>query len=61
MDIFDFIIEFGVSMFALVLGLIVGMEIVVSEIKKKGTLRIKSGVLRYIPNNVLDSDLGGVA
>ena len=57
----DFIVSFIILMGTFTAGVFCGMLVLISDVKKKGTLKMKSGVLRYIPNSVLGSDLGGVA
>ena len=59
--VIDFIVNFTILMGVFTAGVFCGMLVLISDVKKKGTLKMKSGVLRYIPNSVLDSDLGGVA
>ena len=59
--VIDFVINFCMAFTTFVIGLLLGITLVIAEAKKKGTITMKSGVLRYIPNSVLGSDLGGVA
>lgn len=61
MNTFDFIFAYGLVIGAFISGIFTGIYIMIGDVKKKGTIKMKSGVLKYIPNSVLDSDLGGVA
>ena len=60
-ELTDFIISFGIGLTTFIIGVFLGIFVMIGDVKKKGTLKMKSGVLRYIPNSVLGSDLGGVA
>ena len=53
--VIDFIVSFIILMGTFTAGVFCGMLVLISDVKKKGTLKMKSGILHYIPNDVLDS------
>ena len=58
--VIDFIINFCMAFTTFAIGLFLGIALIIAEVKKKGTVKMKSGILRYIPNDVLDSHRGDI-